>query len=124
MKTIILKISAFLLLFCLMGTGCEKDDKPCACGVENPIENLDWLKQIFDSGVRPFKVYSFTSNGNEFILTEDSLGNARMTFYNCDGELKCDVGGAAGVGGNCDLPTGYWSDFEKNKKLIYPHEFN
>ena len=122
MKTTIFKISIIFLLFGLMGAGCEKEEPPCACGIENPLENLDWLKQILDSEPKTFKVYSFTSGGNEYIVIDSFVGNALMQFYSCDGELQCEVGGAAGAGGDCDMPAEYWSDFEKNKKLIFPLE--
>ena len=76
MKRTILKISFILLLpiiigISLMGAGCEKEeDPPCACGIENPQENLDWLKQILESDLPVTKVYSFRSEGNEYFVIE------------------------------------------------------
>ena len=126
MKTKILRLITILLLLLpvcmvLLGAGCEKEKNP-PCGIENPQENLGWLKQILDSDLPVTKVYSFSSEGNEYIVIESSLGNALMQFYNCNGELKCEVGGAVGSGGNCEMPTEYWSDFENNKKIIVNYE--
>lgn len=115
--------TALLLLLPLfvatLETGCEEEkESTCTCGVENPLENLEWLKNIFESRSDVIKAYSFTSEGDEYIVIESSLENALMQFYNCSGELKCEVGGFVGGGSACDMPTEYWSDFEKNKKII------
>ena len=120
MKTTLLKISFIFLFLSLMGVGCEKEIHTCACGVDNPQDKLVWLKQIINSKSNDVKVYSFLSDKSEYIVVESVLGNALTQFYNCNGELKCEFGGTTGATGNCNMPDEYWSDYERNKKLIYP----
>jgi hypothetical protein len=105
----------------LMTLSCEEDtETPCACGIENPQENIEWLNAITQNGLDNGKVYSFYSDNNEYILIEGWFFKEHMQIYNCNGDLVCEIGGFIGVGGECNMPVDYSVDFEKSKKLIYP----
>lgn len=97
--------------------GCkEKDDcKNCACGIDEPQENIEWLKYILD---RRFctEVYLYKYKGQEFIGVHDcpNVYDGGWKIYNCDGTMYCQF---VGLNAWCNCPA----DFLKNAKktLIY-----
>lgn len=82
-------ISFFLLT-------CEKDkikegEAPCACGVENPQENIEWLKDKLKNSCA--EVYLWELDGTEFLsITYYCMGtvDSGVRIYSCDGTIYCD----------------------------------
>jgi hypothetical protein len=106
----------FVIILSLFLTTCEKEDKPpCACGVENPQINLDWLKFRLEHRFCT-EIYLYTLNGQEFIGVHDcpTMFDGGWVIYNCDGSMYCQF---IGLNAQCDCP----SDFLENatKVLIY-----
>ena len=104
MKTTILKISAFVLLFVLVGASCEKEQTPavCAvCGVRDPLQKLDWLKDLRislkrNSNVISAKIILYKWNDLDYIGVQQSI---RSTYdlpnpiFDCSGKVKYSCGG-------------------------------
>ena len=93
-----MKNVAFILFFCCFTYSCNNNDESnekSACGVENPIENLAWLKSEIEQREQNEVVdyqYSYimqTSFEKQdiFIYGDcNPLANSVITVYNCSGE--------------------------------------
>jgi hypothetical protein len=114
-------ILSLFISFLLLTFGCNKtEDKLSPCGVENPQENVEWLKAILDNRFCT-EVYSIYFNGTEYISICDCPGpDAMIVIYDCQGIEVCAWGGISGGGSTCNMPTSFTYDYyEKNKKFIY-----
>jgi hypothetical protein len=125
MKTIILKISVFALLLLFTGGGCKDDASPCACGVENPQENLEWLDHLLQKSFCT-EVYSIQYQGQEYIGIYDCLGviDGSVVIYTCNGEQFCAYWGISGKWTCDDINSEEFLIALDNKKLIYKQETN
>lgn len=121
MKTIILKISAFLLLLILSGAGCEKDESPTVCGVKNPLENLAWLKDLKvsleqNSDVSSAEIIIYRWNDLDYIYVQKSIRSAHdlpNSIFDCLGEIKFSCGGNQPTN-NCST---FFTEAQKIKTL-------
>ena len=90
----------YILLFALvLAFSCEKDDgdpvPTSACGVENPGENLPWLKTMIESwkGYPDLYKYMYVLQGEYDGQTVLVISNccpfcdSTTPVYNCDGQL-------------------------------------
>ena len=113
-QILILLISLFLI-------SCEKkEEPPCACGVENPQENLEWLKQQLENSFCT-EIYLYKYNDKEYIGIYDCPIGADMGFviYNCDGTKYCQY---VGLSGQCDCTANFLEN--ATKTLIYKQTEN
>ncbi|MGD9977863.1 MAG: hypothetical protein AB7S54_08005 [Bacteroidales bacterium] len=117
------KLINVLVLSCAVictSYSCKKETNkdPCACGIENPQENIEWLKYILD---RSFctEVYLYTYNGQEYIGVYDCPGVADggYVIYSCDGTKYCQF---IGLNASCDCSEDFLTNAEKI--LIYKQE--
>ena len=70
---------------------CEKKI-PSACNVENPIENIQWLKEEVEQAGTTYyhlQVYSFYFENRELLLIDDEFG---WYIKDCCGNLVCHQG--------------------------------
>ena len=122
---ILKRISTSLLLLVLgvtiLGAGCEKEDTPCACGVENPQDNLEWLDHRLQKRFYP-EIYSIQYQGKEYIGVYDrpKSPDSVWVIYDCLGEKFCEYIGFTGQW-ICDEA---FKNTLKNKILIYVQETN
>ncbi len=109
-------ILCFLLV--MMTPSCNSHKTPCACGIENPQENIEWLKYLLS---RAFcvEVYTVIYNNEEYIGIRDCprIVDGMTVIYDCSGNKVCEIGGLTS-GSGCTLPD-FWINFEKNRNLIY-----
>lgn len=116
-------ITKFLLLFgiiTLVTFSCvEEDEPPCACGVENPQDNLEWL---YDLLYYPqcIEIYSIMYQSQEYIGLYDCGGSSGKSYYDCDGNYICGYNTYDGDW-TCDDD---FTEAIKNKKLIYKREYD
>ena len=99
-----------------MAFSCEEEDKETgACGIENPQDNIEWLKHILDLRSCA-EVYSYKYQGQEFISVSGCPTSADIpeVIYTCDGEIYCEIGG---FDGHNTCPDNWLEVAEK--KLIY-----
>ena len=119
MKTLLILILSFMFLLSFI-PGCRKEEPPFACGVENPHENLPWLKEILDKSYC-VEVYLLIYKGEEIIGLYDCVpgggDNAGfgVVWNRCDGTIFCSY---SGLTGDCDCPEDF-GEATKNKTLIY-----
>lgn len=110
-KLFLLPLSALLL--CLLFSACKKDktklhfdyDGPCHCGVENPLEELEWLHNTaveFESWPenRWAKIFicTYDSTKQGFIIDPCvNCDDGMQSFVDCEGNRLGDLGGFAGI---------------------------
>jgi hypothetical protein len=116
MRSYILLFLTFLLFSC-----SNSENIISACNVENPLEDIAWLKQIktnFKQSASATKkqIIQYTYNNETVFMIDVCNGCADnlTTVYNCEGNVICEFGGIAGLN-TCP-------DFDKNstnKIIIY-----
>lgn len=97
-----LKLIGFLCgILLLTAFSCNKEDKPRACGVENPHQNVEWLS-TFLSQYSNYEVYLYQYEGTEYIgvhlNSQDNGDTFLIQIFNCDGTIFCNWGGVVGSG--------------------------
>ncbi len=107
----IIVVSFFLLT-------CEEnkiENTPCACGVENPLENIAWIKnEIINSSCAEVVLYEL--DGVEYIGISTDCPETRdggSGVYNCDGTFYCGYWHNPGI--SC---LGYFNA-NATRKVIY-----
>jgi hypothetical protein len=117
-----LKPFTFFLLVLLFGlaileTGCEKDSAPCACGIDDPLNNLEWMKPYI--GASNIEIYLVDYADSSYIaISPLEMTDGQIVIYDCRGNNRCEWGGT--TDGICMIPSGFTSDYdEANKQLIY-----
>jgi len=83
---------------------CEKeneDEAPCACGVENPLENIVWLKNLvtdltadteIDSAI--ITSYNYIESNAFYVYIHKKMQyNVPSPIFNCEGVIIFKVGG-------------------------------
>jgi hypothetical protein len=101
MKITLLKISTFVLLFALMGAGCDKEEITTVCGVKNPLEKLYWLKDLKTSlekntDISSAEIILYKWNDVDYIYVQKSISSAYdfpNSIFDCFGEVKFNCGG-------------------------------
>jgi len=60
-----MKKTLYAILFCLFFSfGCDENDGPSVCGVQNPVEDIAWLKQLVeDSATESLSEYAYIKQG-------------------------------------------------------------
>jgi len=100
-----------LLLAMASFSGCkEKTPIQTVCGVENPLTDLPWLKDLIDGFEKDaeagyknhVRIYQCTYKDGIGFLLEPCVGcpDAGYIFQNCEGVTLCSGGGFLG-GYNC-----------------------
>jgi len=102
----------------ILTLGCNKTEYD-TCGVENPQENIEWLKELLDNRFCT-EIYSIYFKGKEYISVCDcpQMRDGMIVIYDCQGTKVCEWGG---IGyGICNMPTSFTYDYyERYKKFIY-----
>lgn len=101
MKTVFLKICAFVLLFSLSGIACEKEDSISVCGINDPLNNLHWLRDIKTSleennDINSAQIILYKLDNVDYIYVQKSIALAYdfpNTIYDCEGNEKFNCGG-------------------------------
>ena len=121
-----------ITLFLLTGlTGCESnnnEDEICTFNVDDPINDLQWLKNMIPTTESldysfSFYLYQNKKNPDKYYFIEVYVNNVvsaytSETIYNCKGD-KLMMKGVEGP-----APTGWDKFFEENSlvKLIWPNK--
>ena len=82
-------------------TSCKKYDGRIVCGVDDPTTELQWLKDKMEESLgnpSATLVEEYSWNDSTFILVNQCVGcaDSMSEIYNCDGTLRCAIGGIAG----------------------------
>ncbi|MFY7670648.1 DUF6970 domain-containing protein [Tenacibaculum sp. MEBiC06402] len=117
MKTL-LKLVSFLLLV----SACTKDEELNEfCVLENPIEELAWLKNIKtgleqSASDNKVEIYEYSYKQQRVFWVDTCVGCADnlITVYNCSGNVMCEFGGITGVNTCIDF-----SSEASGKKLLW-----
>lgn len=111
MKKIFFIAIALVAVTMLMFSACKKDksvlhfdyEGPCHCGVENPLEDLEWLHRTAESfesttqwATISICVYDSARQGfivNPCVQCPDGM----QSLFDCQGNLMGNLGGIAGI---------------------------
>jgi hypothetical protein len=117
MRKIILSILVFAT-FLYYGS-CRKENI-CACGVENPEDNLIWLKNRLEYYICE-DIYQYIFEMKEYIIIETCplASDPMKEVFDCVGNIVCTRGGFAS--GYCPLPLIFWENYESKKVLLFKH---
>ncbi|MBR6331354.1 MAG: hypothetical protein IKR79_06885, partial [Bacteroidales bacterium] len=105
------KVCFVILMAVLMSSTCKKDrsalhfdyDGPCHCGVENPLEELDWLYTMaedFESSSQWATISTclYGSAQQGFIVDPCvQCDDGMQSLFDCQGNLLGNLGGIAGI---------------------------
>ena len=97
-KTLIVLIFAILSMY-----SCE-NNTPNICDVENPLEELTFLKEAKNTIDRidcagKSTIVQYTYNSQIVFLVDicNQIADGQTFVYNCSGEVVCEFGGIAGI---------------------------
>lgn len=117
MKTKIISI----IIVCFLISCSSNQETISNCNVDNPLENLTWLKKIkenLEKSATAWKssITQYTYKNEAVFLVEPckDCPDGMTSVYNCSGTIICEFGGIAGVN-TCP-------DFSKkatNKKVLW-----
>jgi hypothetical protein len=107
---------ALLLIHCDSNDNNCSDSDLCYCDTENPVNDLNWLKEIINA--EPFnqtdtaEIYYCIYNNIEGFVVDMCVfcPDAMVFFYDCEGNIICEFGGYLGLN-TCP-------DFEENLSKI------
>lgn len=101
MKTLI-KIIFLCGIIGISAFSCEKEDAAyCACGVENPLDKIVWLKNLktdltADTEIDSAKIilYDYLESSAFYVhIHKKLLFDTPSPIYNCEGSIIFKVGG-------------------------------
>jgi len=108
----------FLFFLLLLPESCKKEPI-CACNIENPEENIKWIKDILTQSYS-LDVFKYYFNSIEYIILADPPGpDAMRIVFDCDGNLLGRDGGYSAGSTSINLPYNFWDSYNENKILIY-----
>jgi len=90
-----MKMKIILSLFIsilLLTLGCNKtEDKLDACVIEDPQENIEWLKKMLDKTFCA-EIYVIYFKGKEYISVCDcpQMRDGMIVIYDCQGTKVCE----------------------------------
>jgi len=93
------------LLFILILFSCkEKEKVPEACGTDDPLENIHWLKELktsleLSAKMAGAQIILYRYHGEDVFLINDCYNcmDGLIQVYNCSGEVICQFGGFIGM---------------------------
>ncbi len=92
-----------LLLLSFFSCDTSKEIETLDCGVENPLEDLPWLKEIKDiitmrMSPAGAQIIQYTYHGEQVFWIDECYNcpDAIITINNCEGEVICEFGGIDG----------------------------
>lgn len=118
LKYVIMKKNSFIAIALvavtmLMFSACKKDksvlhfdyEGPCHCGVENPLEDLEWLhntaadfESMRDKQWASISICTYDSTKQGFIINPCvNCDDGMQSFVDCGGNKLGDLGGFAGI---------------------------
>ncbi|WP_215226564.1 hypothetical protein [Echinicola shivajiensis] len=97
-----MKKAVYFLFACFLvfAISCKDEEQPSAsCGVENPAEDLAWMKPVIDElksteiGRDYGYIRSGNYEGNNYYYVGSCCPNCNWApiFYNCEGEVQEDL---------------------------------
>lgn len=112
-------IVVVLALTLIAGTCDDKQEK--TCNTDNPLEEIEWLKQIkmafdMDMGMSRKQIIQYRYNNQDVFLINRCEGcpNAHIVVYDCEKNLVCEFGGE-----HNDKPCPDFEEKATNKKVLY-----
>ena len=96
MKKYLLTFSYLLVALLLAGSSCnDEEEKLVVCGVEDPLENLEWLNEFVNDSsyiiVQP-EIYYIEYENEEYIALHYPDFTEPFTYiHTCDGITVCQI---------------------------------
>jgi hypothetical protein len=104
-KVIILRFVLIVSLLIFSFNSCEKDkndNKKIICGTINPIEELEWLKNLIgelESGHNKSEIYLYEYKEEKVFFIDKCINcpDGIAEVYDCDSNVICVFGGYMGI---------------------------
>ena len=103
-KVIILRFILIVNLLLLSFASCEKDkndNKETICGTTNPLEELEWLKNLISEleGGPSAEIYLYDYKEEKVFLIDNCVNcpDGVAEVYDCDSNVICIFGGFMGM---------------------------
>lgn len=117
-----MRLKTTILLLIIVAFSCnDNNDISLTCGVENPLEELSFLKNAKDNidqidcgGESSINQYTFNSEVVFEIIICNQIVDGQTFVYNCSGEVICTFGGIAGENTCPDF-----ENLRTNKIILY-----
>jgi hypothetical protein len=107
----LVKNCLFGILLLMVVASCREDKKDAVlepgqnyCHTQNPLEDLNWLKELKDSfeiseKATGAQIIGYEYQGNDVFLINSCVGCADEMWqvYDCSGSVICQFGGIAGL---------------------------
>lgn len=132
MKIVIFKLCTLFLSLFFIGAGCEKEKEPqyeiyenheiSACGVEDPLVNVEWLKTLYNN-IKEQKNYSSlyihmlkVIDKDEYIfeIAHPSIHDehySSISYFDCSGDIVFEWE-------MITPPSPEFDDFQEDKEFI------
>lgn len=87
----------FILFIIMTGSKCNHNKSITFCGVNNPVENIDWLRERVENAEN-IEVIKFTYNETEYLSINPCPGcpDNMTEIFDCKGNRFCTIGGITG----------------------------
>jgi hypothetical protein len=121
-KKLKLRTNYLLLLYVtLLICGCNDENSSIVCGIDDPLTECDWLKDIKttleeDTNITFAEILIYRLNGVDYIYIQKSTDSAYdlpNTIFDCEGKEKYKCGGNQPVD-NC---TTFFKEAQKIETL-------
>lgn len=93
------RIAILLIAILLMAFSCE-DDFITTCNTNDPLEELDWLKEIknrleMSASAAGYEIIQYSYQGNDVFWVDDcyQCSDEPIQIYDCEGNVICEFGG-------------------------------
>ena len=100
------------MFFVVFSYGCERDVDDSACGVKNPISNIDWLRELRidiqeDVSISEAQIVLYLKDSNNYFLISKTIDQSHdlpgSVIYDCSGKLLYSCGGNQPVQDSCSI---------------------
>jgi hypothetical protein len=111
------RIAICLIAILLMAFSCE-DDIITTCNTNDPLEELDWLKEIknnleLSNSAAGFEIIQYSYQGNDVFWVDDcyQCPDGLIQVYDCAGAVICEFGGIDGRNTCTDFDTAAYNRY-------------
>ena len=105
MRSLLHKILYICMLTLIFQFSCKETNNPqYACGTDDPLENLQWLKELkvsleMSAKMTGAQIIQYQYQEDDVFLVNDCYNcmDGLIQVFNCEGDVICQFGGIIGM---------------------------